>query len=91
MCPHHIASAMLSPAVLDRADDFLRQRNRFDEHLMPHAKTLASGLKELNCAAAKPTRPSREIDQRCLQVVRGRLGPVTRADGGQQFTMIPGR
>jgi hypothetical protein len=43
----------LSAAVLDRADDVLRQRNLFDEHVMPHANTFASGLKELNCASGQ--------------------------------------
>ena len=43
----------LSAAVLDRADNPLRQRNRFDEHVMPHAKTFASGAKELNCGSGQ--------------------------------------
>ena len=51
----------------DRADDVLRQRNLFDEHVMPHANTFASALKELNVVAAKPSRPGWEIDQPCLR------------------------
>jgi hypothetical protein len=43
----------LSAAFLDRADDVLRQRYLFDEHVMPHANTFASGLKELNCASGQ--------------------------------------
>jgi hypothetical protein len=58
LCPRHMASAMLrtqpfreqdsSAAVLDDADDLLRQHNLFDEDVTPHANALAFGTEELN-------------------------------------------
>jgi hypothetical protein len=62
LAPHNVSDVerpaspgrgQLSAGVLDRADDVLRQRNLFDELVMPHANTFISGLKELNCASGQ--------------------------------------
>jgi hypothetical protein len=79
----------LSAAVLDRADDVLRQRNLFDEHVVPHANTFASGLKELNCASGQANQTTLGIDQRSLR--RLPLPRVADLSGHNIWPGVPDR